>query len=152
MLAMTEGRRYRCFERGLAVWYDEFSLKLGDSLRQSIDRGLARSRYGIVILSPNCFEKHWPQQELNGLAGREVNGQKVVIIPLWHKVGFEEVRQQSPMLADRVATRTDVGLEKLVDKILDAMSLKSFPITPQIRQASQKSKHTSLDQNLALFR
>ena len=27
--------------RGLQVWYDEFSLKLGDSLRRSIDRGLA---------------------------------------------------------------------------------------------------------------
>jgi TIR domain len=109
--------------RGLAVWYDEFSLKLGDSLRQSIDRGLASSRYGIVILSPHFFEKHWPQQELNGLASKEVHGQKV-IIPLWHKLGFDEVQQQSPMLADRLAARTDEGLENLVEKILDAMSVE----------------------------
>ena len=34
---------------GATVWYDEFSLKLGDSLSASIDRGLAGSRYGIVV-------------------------------------------------------------------------------------------------------
>jgi hypothetical protein len=109
--------------RGVSVWYDEFSLKLGDSLRQSIDRGLAHSVYGVVILSPSFFEKHWPQQELNGLASKEVHGQKV-IIPLWHKLGFDEVQQHSPMLADRLAARTDEGLENLVEKILDTMSVE----------------------------
>ena len=48
---------------GLSIWYDEFSLKLGDSLRRSIERGLAQSRYGIVIISPHFFEKEWPQVE-----------------------------------------------------------------------------------------
>jgi hypothetical protein len=38
--------------RGLSVWYDEFTLMIGDSLRQSIDKGLAQSRYGVVVLSP----------------------------------------------------------------------------------------------------
>ena len=42
------------------VWYDEFSLRVGDSLRQSIERGLAQSRFGIVVLSPNFFAKRWP--------------------------------------------------------------------------------------------
>lgn len=60
--------------RRMAVWYDEFSLSLGDSLRESIDYGLANSRFGIVILSPRFFEKHWTRQELNGLAAREVKG------------------------------------------------------------------------------
>jgi len=106
--------------RGLAVWYDEFSLKLGDSLRESINRGLERSRYGVVILSPHFFEKHWPRQELNGLATREVNGNKV-ILPVWHKVGFNEVREFSPTLADRLAVGTDKGLEHVVRRILDAM-------------------------------
>ena len=105
---------------GLDVWYDEFSLKLGDSLRGSIDRGLARSRYGVVILSPHFFEKHWPQQELNGLATREVNGTKV-ILPVWHNVVFEDVRAFSPTLADRVAVNTDKGFDSVVKSILDAM-------------------------------
>jgi TIR domain-containing protein len=105
---------------GLKVWYDDFSLKLGDSLRQSIDRGLGHSRYGVVILSPHFFEKHWPQQELNGLATREVNGYKV-ILPVWHNIGFEQVRAFSPMLADRLAVNASKGLDEVVRTILDAM-------------------------------
>src|SRR5262249_35078432 len=64
--------------KGLRVWHDDFLLKPGESL-QSIDRGLARSRFGVVILSSRFFEKHWPQQELNGLATREVGGEKVIL-------------------------------------------------------------------------
>lgn len=105
--------------KGRSVWYDDFTLSLGDSLRQSIDHGLAHSRHGIVILSPHFFEKHWPQQELNGLATREVNGEKV-ILPIWHGVGFDEVRKYSVTLADRVAVSTDETLDFVVQKILKA--------------------------------
>src|SRR5579864_5637094 len=45
---------------GIRVWYDDFSLAVGDSLRESVDRGLSRSRFGIVILSHHFFSKHWP--------------------------------------------------------------------------------------------
>lgn len=106
--------------KGLSVWYDEFSLRVGDSLRQSIDHGLLRSKFGVVILSPHFFEKHWPQQELNGLASREL-GSKKVILPVWHNVGFEEVRRYSPMLADSIAVSTGRGLDKVVEDILRAM-------------------------------
>jgi hypothetical protein len=92
-------------------------LKLGDSLRQSIEKGLARSRYGVVILSRHFFEKHWPAQELNGLATREVNERKV-ILPIWHGVVFDDVRQFSPMLADRFAVSTDKGLAHVLEQIL----------------------------------
>ena len=106
--------------KGLRVWYDDFSLRLGDSLRQSIDRGLARSRFGVVILSAHFFEKHWPQQELNGLATREVNGERV-ILPVWHRVGFAEVRSYSVTLADRMAVQTDNGLAIVVEKIMEVV-------------------------------
>lgn len=43
------------------VWYDEFSLTVGDSLRRSIDRGLRSSRFGVVILSPSFLAKRWPR-------------------------------------------------------------------------------------------
>jgi hypothetical protein len=105
---------------GLRVWYDEFSLKVGDSLRESIDQGLARSEFGVVILSMHFFEKHWPTQELNGLATREVNGKKV-ILPVWHGVSFEEVRQYSPTLADRVAVTTEKGVDHVVEQLVAAM-------------------------------
>jgi len=106
--------------RGLRVWYDEFSLTVGDSLRKSIDHGLAHSRFGVVILSKHFFEKHWPEQELNGLATREVGGKKV-ILPVWHGVGFEEVRAYSPTLADRLAVVTKNGLDAVVSELLKAM-------------------------------
>jgi TIR domain len=61
------------------LWYAEFSLTVGDSLHKSIDHGLANSEFGVVILSRHFFEKHWPTQELNGLATREVNGKKVLL-------------------------------------------------------------------------
>jgi hypothetical protein len=108
---------------GLRVWYDDFALRLGDSLRQSIDRGLVRSRFGVVILSARFFEKHWTQQELNGLATREVNGEKV-ILPVWHGVGFSEVRNYSPTLADRIAVHTKDGLAQVVQKIVGVVARK----------------------------
>ncbi|PYT47090.1 MAG: hypothetical protein DMG44_19270 [Acidobacteria bacterium] len=107
-------------DRGISVWYDELSLKMGDSLRSSIDFGLANSRYGVVILSKDFFSKHWPIQELNGLAGKEAAGKKV-ILPVWHNVTAEEVRGFSPILADRLAVSSKEGLEKIVEQIIQVL-------------------------------
>jgi hypothetical protein len=109
--------------KSVKVWYDEFSLTVGDSLRESIDRGLSHSKFGIVILSRHFFAKRWPQKELNGLATREVDGSKV-ILPVWHGVGTKEVRSYSPMLADRIAVSTDNSLEHVVEKLLAAAGLQ----------------------------
>jgi hypothetical protein len=87
---------------GYRIWYDEFELEVGDSLRQSIDHGLANSRYGIVILSPAFFAKNWTQYELNGLTAREMDGRKV-ILPVWHKLTKAQVLKNSPTLADKIA-------------------------------------------------
>jgi hypothetical protein len=57
--------------KGLKVWYDEYTLSIGDNLRRSIEQGLAGSRYGIVVLSPNFFAKKWTQLELDGLFALE---------------------------------------------------------------------------------
>jgi len=43
-------------QRGVRVWLDKFELRIGDSLRQKIDEGLANSRFGVVILSPSFFQ------------------------------------------------------------------------------------------------
>jgi hypothetical protein len=107
-------------ERSLNVWYDEFTLTVGDSLRRSIDRGLARSRFGIVVLSPMFFSKEWPQKELDGLVARESNGKKV-ILPVWHEVDAESMAKYSPMLADRVAVSSESGLTSVVDALLAAI-------------------------------
>lgn len=64
---------------GFHIWFDEFELKVGDSLRQSIDKGLVNSRYGIVVLSKAFFAKNWPEYELNALTAREIEGRKVIL-------------------------------------------------------------------------
>jgi formylglycine-generating enzyme required for sulfatase activity len=115
--------------KGLRVWYDEFTLTLGDSLRRSIDRGLVQSRYGVVILSPNFFAKEWPQKELDGLAAREVSGEKV-ILPVWHNITAEQIREYSPTLADRVAVLSDRGLEHVVAELLRVIKPASEPVRP----------------------
>jgi formylglycine-generating enzyme required for sulfatase activity len=108
--------------RGLRVWYDEFTLTVGDRLRRSIDRGLANSRYGIVILSPHFFAKEWPQIELDGLLQRESNGDKVVL-PVWHEIGFESIRDYSPTLADRLGIASSQGLPQVVAGLMRGMHL-----------------------------
>lgn len=102
---------------GFSIWYDEFELSVGDSLRRSIDKGLANSRFGIVVLSPNFFAKNWPQYELDGLVAKEMTGGKV-ILPLWHKVSKDEVIAQSPTLADKVALNTATySIDELVEEL-----------------------------------
>jgi hypothetical protein len=102
--------------RGLKVWYDEFSLSLGDSLRRSIDKGLTRSRFGVVVLSRNFFTKEWPQRELDGLTSREIAGGKI-ILPVWHDVSHNDVAVFSPTLADRVAIPSAAGVDAIADAV-----------------------------------
>ena len=105
--------------RGVNVWYDEFQLAVGDSLRRSIDKGLANSRYGIVVLSSAFFAKNWPQYELDGLVTRETSTSEKVILPIWHKVSKDEVASYSPTLADKVALNTGVqSLSEIVDQLV----------------------------------
>lgn len=93
--------------QGLKVWYDTDKLKWGDSMREKIDRGLAKSRYGVVILSPNYIAEHkyWTKAELNGLFQVEtVNGK--TILPIWHNLTKKQVVEYSPIIADRKAMTT----------------------------------------------
>jgi hypothetical protein len=91
-------------DAGYRVWYDEFSLTVGDSLRSSIDKGLAESNFGVVILSKAFFGKPWPQQELNGLASKETQGNKV-ILPVWHQPGVDESASFHQCLRTELASR-----------------------------------------------
>lgn len=106
-------------ENGLKVWYDELTLRVGDSLRRSIDNGLRNSRFGIVVLSESFFSKEWPQRELDGLFAREVNGEKV-ILPIWHKISKNEVLKFSPIIADMLALNTtNFTKEEIAKEISD---------------------------------
>ena len=109
--------------QNLRVWYDEFELRLGDSLRRKIDAGLAQSRFGIVVLSHAFFEKNWTQYELDGLVTREMTGEQV-ILPLWHRITKTEVISYSPSLADKIARNTsDYTIEEIAQEITDVIRI-----------------------------
>jgi len=95
------------------VWYDGYSLRLGDSLLESISKGLHSSDYGIVVLSPAFFAKKWPANELAGLFALETKEKKIVL-PIWHNVDHDEILAFNPILADRFAIPSTKSLEEIV--------------------------------------
>ena len=115
---------------GYRVWFDEFALNVGDSLRRSIDRGLLESRFGIVILSKSFFAKNWPAYELDGLTAREASIGPKVILPLWHAVSHSDVAAYSPTLADRVALVTSLPLPDLAARLVPALGPPSAQRSP----------------------
>ena len=106
-------------EKGLSVWYDEFELKIGDSLRRKIDKGLATSKFGIVVLSRNFIKKGWTNYELDGIMTRVVDGGQV-LLPIWHDITKKEVVDYSPSLADKLARNTaNYTVEEIAEEIAE---------------------------------
>ena len=107
---------------GVKVWYDEYSLSPGDSLSRSLDRGLAATRYGLVVISEHFLVKPWTEYELRGLTTKEVFRRDKVIIPVWHGVTAEDVAAFSPSLADKVAVVTDgKSIEEVAEAVIRAI-------------------------------
>ena len=108
-------------EAGLEVWYDEFELRIGDSLRRKIDKGLASSRFGVVVLSQAFFGRGWPEYELDGLVTRAVSGDQI-LLPIWHNVSKREVMSYSASLADKLARSTSTHtVEEIAGEIVDVI-------------------------------
>ena len=106
---------------GLDVWYDEFTLRLGDSLRQKIDRGLTKSRVGLVVLSPSFLNKGWANYELDGIVTRTVTGEQI-LLPIWHNITKQQVVDFSPPLADKVARSTTTHtVEEIATEIAELL-------------------------------
>lgn len=106
---------------GLDVWYDEFELRIGNSLRRKIDQGLASSRFGVVVLSKAFFGRGWPEYELDGLVTRAVSGDQI-LLPIWHGVTKAEVIGYSPSLADKLArSTTSHTVEEIAAEIVDVV-------------------------------
>ena len=107
-------------DKGLEIWLDKQEIFLGDSLRRKIDEGLAKSRFGIVVLSKSFFEKEWTKKELDALVSRE-DGQEKVILPIWHKITKPFISQHSPLLSDKLAISSEKGIENIGNEILRAI-------------------------------
>lgn len=105
------------------VWYDEFSLKVGDHLRESIEHGLKETPKCILILSKNFLSNTgWTKMEFNSIFTRELLEKKSVVLPVWHNVTPQEVYEYSPSLADRVALDwSKLGKEEVIRRIYNAI-------------------------------
>lgn len=141
----TRGRFARPLARrlralGLKVWFDEFSLKVGDSLRESIERGLSRSRYGIVIFSKSFFAKKWTKAELSGLFSREMEGKrkKTVILPVWYKVTSADFKKAGlPIQADRIALRSRDGVDGVARSLVERIKPELLRLEVRQKAASE---------------
>ena len=107
---------------GVTTWYDKSQILWGDSTRKKIDEGLKKSRFGIVILSPNYIAegKYWTKAELDGLFQLEsINGKK--LLPIWHKLTKKEVMDFSPTIAGKLAMNTSSLTSKEIAEKMQAL-------------------------------
>jgi retron-type reverse transcriptase len=90
---------------GVSVWYDEYEIMIGDTLVSKINDGLVKSRYGVVVLSPNFFnvKKTWPNHEVGALFAQEDADNRPRVLPIWHDVDQKAVAAKNPILAGKAA-------------------------------------------------
>lgn len=109
-------------EYGLRVWYDSEAISWGDSIRTEIDKGLKKSRFGIIILSKHYIEKYWTNYELESLFQIESTGGKV-ILPIWHDITKKQIQDFSPLLAGKAAMNTALMTpEEIASKLNEFLS------------------------------
>ena len=106
-------------EHGVDPWFDEGSMRPGDSLVRSIDRGLIDCDFAVIVLSPEFMKRTWPEYEFVSLMSRELHGGRKVVIPVWFNVTRDEVASYSLALADKLAiTATGKELFEVAREIL----------------------------------
>lgn len=104
------------------VWYDEYTLKGGDNLRESIEKGIKEAKKCILILSPNFLENEkWAKSEFETVFVREIYKKEDVIIPVWHNVSEDDIYEYSPKLLLKVGLTTSMGIKELAKKIIEAI-------------------------------
>jgi hypothetical protein len=90
--------------RGVKVWFSEKDVGLGTPLLRAIDKGLANSRIGIVLVTPALLRRlpaeSISDKELSALLAREQ------LVPVVHETTFEALREVSPLLASRTGLNT----------------------------------------------
>ncbi len=104
------------------VWYDEYTLKVGDRLRESIEKGLKECHRCILVVSNNFLENDgWTKAEFDSVFTREILERRDVILPVWHGVTARQVYQYSPSLANRFSIDWAEGEEQVIAKLHGAI-------------------------------
>jgi hypothetical protein len=90
--------------RGVSVWFSEKDVALGTALLREIDKGLAKSRVGIVLVTPALLNRlrreSIADKELSALLARDL------LVPIVHGTTYEALREVSPLLASRSGLST----------------------------------------------
>lgn len=107
----------RCTELGLKIWYDKAVLQWGSRLLSSIQEGLSKSDYGIVVLSKAFFEKNWLKWELDGFYALMAVSNKDNLLPILHDMSHQELVKQAPILAGILYRRSDLGVDALAQEL-----------------------------------
>lgn len=107
---------------GVKTWFSELDLGLGVPMMRAIDRGLANSRIGLVLVTPN-FIKGLPNQ---GVADKELSallaGNRLV--PIVHETSYDELRNVSPLLASRTGLDTkEDTMAQVADKVAELVKI-----------------------------
>lgn len=89
---------------GVSVWFSEKNVPLGSSLLREIDKGLANSRIGIVLVTPSFLKR----VKGEGIADKELSAllARDLLVPVLHNTTFEELREVSPLLGSRSGLST----------------------------------------------
>jgi len=105
-------------EKGLSVFEDVKVFKIGQSQTDMMNFGILNSRFVVVFLSVNFIESGWSEYEFKSFLNREINEKKIIILPIWHNVTVEEVKNYNPYLVDKYALNTSkYSLDQIVDSI-----------------------------------
>lgn len=107
---------------GVSVWFSEKDILLGQPFMREIDRGLAKSRAGFVLITPALLERvnnrGVSDKELSELLARDQ------LIPVVHETTYEEVRKVSPLLGSRHGLDTaEDSMEVIATKIAELIAL-----------------------------
>lgn len=117
------------------VWYDEYSLSVGQSLRANIEKGIKEAKKCILVITPNFLTNPgWTKKEFDSIFTREIIFDEKIILPIWNNVTKKDVYNYSPSLADTVALiwpditkMTEINykqeVQKLISKIHTAVTL-----------------------------
>jgi hypothetical protein len=95
-------------------------IKLGDSITQSINDGLANAKYGIVIISPVFLQKNWTIVELNTLTNMFITSKRK-ILPIWHNVTYDDIEKSMPLLLDIKAAKSSDKIDSIIHQIEDSI-------------------------------
>lgn len=108
--------------KGVTVWFSEKDVPLGAPLLREIDKGLANSRMGIVLVTPSFLKRIKGEgiadKELSALLARDL------LVPIVHNTTFEDLREVSPLLGSRSGLSTiEESMEDVAAKIAELVTL-----------------------------